>query len=154
MSERRFARLREDQLSGLMLFALGLYVGWLNRVYPLGSLQEPGPGYTPMLIAEFLAVTGLLLALQGRRSKSLAELQWPEAKRAAVILIACGVATYALEPVGYRITICALLVFFLGVVERRHPLMVAVVSVGFALLSYYFVGDVLRVPLPRGLWGF
>jgi hypothetical protein len=149
-----FPRLREDQLSGLMLFALGVYAWWLNRTYPLGSLQEPGPGYTPMLVSLFLAVSGLLIALRGFRSKALAQTQWPEAKRAAIILLACGVATYALEPLGYRIAICALLVFFLGVVERRKPFMVATVSVGFSLLSYYFIGDLLRVPLPRGLWGF
>ena len=148
------ARLRNDQLSGLMLFALAVYVGWLNRTYPLGSLQEPGPGYTPLLIAVFLGVMGLLIALQGRRSTPVAETAWPEAKRAAVILAACGVATYALEPIGYRITICALLVFFLGVIERKGPLMVAAVSIGFSLLSYYFIGDLLRVPLPRGPWGF
>jgi hypothetical protein len=149
-----FPRVRNDQLSGLMLFALAVYVGWQNRTYPLGSLQEPGPGYTPMLIAVFLGVMGLLIALWGRRSTPVAEMAWPEGKRAAVILVACGVATYALEPLGYRITICALLIFFLGVLERKSPLMVLTVSFGFSLLSYYFIGDLLRVPLPRGLWGF
>ena len=149
-----FPRLREDQLSGLMLLALGVYAWWLNRAYPLGSLQEPGPGYTPLLVSIFLAFSGLVIALRGFRSKPVADTPWPEAKRAAVILLACGVATYALEPIGYRITICALLVFFLGVVERRKPFMVAAVSIGFSLLSYYFIGNLLRVPLPRGLWGF
>lgn len=149
-----FQKLRNDQLSGLMLLALGAFVGWQNRTYPLGSLQEPGPGYVPMLIAAFLGVMGLLIALQGRASKPVAEMEWPEGKRALVILAACAVATYALEPIGYRITIFALLIFFLGVLERKNPLTVATVSIAFSLLSFYFIGDLLRVPLPRGLWGF
>ena len=41
--------LRSDQFSGLMLLALALYVGWENRAYPIGTLQEPGPGYVPLL---------------------------------------------------------------------------------------------------------
>ena len=147
-------KLREDQVSGLMLLALALFVGWQNRTYPLGSLQEPGPGYVPLLIAVFLGVMGLIIAVRGAGSKTVGEMRWPEARRAVMILLACGVATYALEPIGYRITIAALLVFFLGVLERRKPLAVAIVAVVFSLLSFYLLGDVLRVPLPRGPWGW
>ncbi len=136
-----------------MLLAVGLFVAWQNRSYPLGTLQEPGPGYTPLLLAIFLAVMGLLIALRGMTSPALTETPWPEAKRALVILIACGVATYALEPVGYRITIGALLIFFIGVVERRNPLTAATVAIGFSISTYYLLAVVLRVPLPRGSWG-
>jgi hypothetical protein len=146
--------LRSDQVSGLFLTALAAFVGWQNRAYPLGSLQEPGPGYTPLIIAVFLGVTGLLIVLKGFSSKPLREIQWPEAKRAALILVACGVATYALEHIGYRIAIAALLVFFLGVMERRKPLAVAAVAIGFSLLSFYFIGTLLRVPLPVGPGGW
>jgi len=87
--------LRSDQLSGLMLLALALYVGWENRAYPIGTLQEPGPGYMPLLLAVFL-----------------------------------------------------------GVIERRRPLPAAMVALGFGFASYYVVGDLLHVPLPRSPWGF
>jgi hypothetical protein len=137
-----------------MLFALAVFVWWENRVYPLGSLQEPGPGYTPLLIAIFLGAMGLLIAVRGAGSPRAGDLAWPEAKRAAIILLACGVATYALEEIGYRLTIAALLVFFLGVLERRKPLAVATVAIGFSLLTFYLLGDLLRVPLPRGPWGW
>ena len=146
--------LRNDQLSGLMLIALALFVGFENRTYPLGSLQEPGPGYTPLLIAVFLGAMGLLIALRGAGSQRFADTQWPEAKRALLILVACGVATYALEAIGYRLTIAALLVFFLGVLERRKPVVVAMVAIVFSLLSFYLIGDLLRVPLPRSPWGW
>jgi len=147
-------RLRNDQLSGLILFALALFAGWENRTYPIGSLQEPGPGYTPLVIAVFLAIVGLAIAFGGRRSQPLVETRWPEAQRALMILAACAAATCALEPLGYRITIAALLVFFLGVLERRRPLPVATVAVGFSLLSFYFFATLLHVPLPRGPFGW
>ena len=147
-------RLRSDQVSGLVLTAIAVFVGWQNRAYPLGSLSEPGPGYTPLVIAVFLGVTGLLIALKGVSSRPLADVQWPEAKRAAMILAACAVATYALEHLGYRITIAALMVFFLGVMERRKPLVAAAVAIGFSLLSFYFIGTLLRVPLPVGPGGW
>jgi len=146
--------LRSDQFSGLMLLALALYVGWENRAYPIGTLAEPGPGYLPLLLAVFLGAMGLLVALWGVRSAPLAAMKWTEAPRAVVILIACGVATLALERIGYRLTMIALLVFFLGVLERKRPLRVALVSLGFSLISYTLFATWLRVPLPRSPWGF
>jgi hypothetical protein len=153
-NESRPGGLKSDQLSGLMLLALALYVGWENRVYPVGSLQEPGPGYLPLLLSIFLGATGLLIALWGIRSAPLSAMRWTETKRAVVILVACAVATFALERIGYRLTVMALLVFFLGVLERKRPLPVALVAAGFGLASFYIVGDLLHVPLPRSPWGF
>jgi len=146
--------LRSDQFSGLMLVALALYVGWENRVYPIGTLQEPGPGYLPMLLVIFLGALGLLIALWGIRSEPLAAMKWTESKRAVLILIVCGIATFALERLGYRITVIALLILFLGVLERKRPVPVALVALGFSFASYYLVADVLHVPLPRSPWGF
>jgi hypothetical protein len=146
-------QLRSDQVSGLMLVALALYVGWMNRAYPIGTLSEPGPGYVPLLLAIFMAAMGLLVAVGGGLSTPLADLEWTEAKRAVALLVACGVAAYALERLGYRITMAALLIFFLGVMERRKPLMAAAVGAGFSLLTYYLFATLLRVPLPVSPWG-
>lgn len=145
--------LRSDQFSGLMLLALALYVAWENRAYPLGSLQEPGPGYMPLLLAVFLGMMGLVIALWGIKSTPLAAIRWPEARRALAIMIACAVSAVTLERLGYRITIIAFLIFFLGVIERRRPLPVLLVSFGFGLITFYVMG-LLDVPLPRSPWGF
>jgi hypothetical protein len=145
--------LRSDQVAGLMLIALALYVGWMNRVYPLGTLQEPGPGYVPLILAVFLGVTGLLVVIGGAHSAPLAALEWHERWRAIAILAACAFAAYGLERVGYRITMAALLVFFLGALERKHPLTVAAVALGFAFATYYLFASLLRVPLPVSPWG-
>ncbi len=154
VTEPRRGGLRSDQFSGLMLLALALYVGWANRAYPVGTLQEPGPGYMPLLLAIFLGATGLVIALWGARSAPLAAMQWTEAKRAVVILAACVAASLALERIGYRLTVIALLIFLLGVLERKRPWRVALVAIGFAFASFYVVGDLLHVPLPRSPWGF
>lgn len=145
--------LRSDQVSGLMLVALALYVWWMNRAYPIGSLSEPGPGYVPLLLAIFMGVMGLLVALSGGKSMPLAAMEWTEAKRATALLIACGVAAFALERLGYRITMAGLLVFFLGVMERKKPMMVVGVGIGFSLVTFYLFATLLRVPLPVSPWG-
>ena len=154
MASESHRGLRTDQFSGLLLFALALYVGWQNRAYPIGTLSEPGPGYLPLLLAIFLGAMGLLVAMWGARSAPLASMKWSEATRALVILGACSAATLALERIGYRLTVIALLVFLLLIVERKRPLPVALVALGFSFGSFYVIGDLLRVPLPRSPWGF
>ena len=146
--------LRIDQPSGLALIAIALFLGWESRAYPLGSLQDPGPGYMPLLLAIFLGAVGILVLLGGSRSQLITDLDWHEAPRGVLILVTCAVAALGLEHLGYRLTVTALLIFFLGVIERRRALNVALVSVGFAFISFYLVGDLLRVPLPRSPWGF
>jgi hypothetical protein len=151
---RGWRALRSDQLSGLMLIAFALFLGWENRSYPIGSLDNPGPGYMPLLIAIFLGVIGSLVVLGGSRSVPIREMNWHEAPRGIVIIVTCALAAFALEHLGYRLTVTALLVFFLGVIERRRALPVALVSLAFALVSFYIVGNLLLVPLPRSPWGF
>lgn len=146
--------LKSDQFSGLVLVALAIYIGWLNRTFPVATLADPGPGYVPLLLAIVLGLIGLLVAVLGSRSKPLAAIPWPEAMRAVIILVACTFAGLALEEIGYRLTIFAFLVFFIGAIERRGPLPAVLVSAGFSLGSYFVIGDLLHVPLPVGPWGF
>ncbi len=146
--------LRSDQVSGVVLVMLALVIIWFNREFPVGTLADPGPGYVPLLLACTMAGIGLLVAFLGARAEAMSAIRWPEATRALIILAACVAATFALERIGYRLTTAAFLVFFLGVIERKKPLAVVMVSAGFSLGSFYVVGELLKVPLPRGPWGF
>ncbi|MEK7877634.1 MAG: tripartite tricarboxylate transporter TctB family protein [Pseudomonadota bacterium] len=142
-----------DRISGAVFVAIALLVAWENRAYPLGSLFEPGPGYMPLGLALALGAFGLIVALRGHFSPLLNTIGWTESRRAIVLLIGCGVAAFALEPIGYRLTMIALLVFMLGVVERKRPLVTLLVAFGFAFISYFIFATLLNVQLPRGPWG-
>ena len=148
------AGIRNDQIAGPALFCLALGIAWEAHKLPLGTLHEPGPGYMPMLLAILLGGFGLLLALRGRSSPLLQSLRWPEAGHALKILLACAFAAFALERIGYRLTVIILLVFLLGVIERQRPVMVAAVALGLSLGTFFLFADLLKVPLPRGPWGF
>ena len=144
---------RGDQIAGIAFVVVASLVTWENRAYPLGSLHDPGPGYVPLLLAVALVVVGLLIALRGRASPLLNTIAWSECKRGVVVLIACGIAVFALERIGYRLTMVALLAFMLGVVERKRALPTVLVSFGFAYISHFIFATLLKVQLPRGPWG-
>jgi hypothetical protein len=146
--------LRSDRISGVVLVLIALWVAWENRAFPLGSLAAPGPGYMPLLLALALGAFGLLVALRGGASPLLNTIDWTEGKRGIALLIACGIAVFVLERIGYRLTMIALLAFLLGVVERKRPLPTVLVALGFAFISHYLFAILLKVQLPSGPWGF
>ena len=145
---------RSDWVAGVGLILIALVVAWENREFPLGTLAEPGPGYVPLLLAIALGSFGLLVALRGGSSPLFKSIDWSESRRGIVLLVACGVAVFALERIGYRLTMIALLLFLLGAVERRRPLPTLLVALGFALASHYLFDTLLKVQLPEGPWGF
>ena len=144
---------RGDLAAGIVIVLIASLVGWQNRAYPIGSLADPGPGYVPLLLAVALGVFGVLIALRSGASPLFNTIEWTEARRGIVILIACGVAVFALERIGYRLTMVALLAFMLGVVERKRAIPTLLVSLGFAFCSYYLFATLLKVQLPRGPLG-
>jgi hypothetical protein len=107
----------------------------------------------PLLLAIALGAFGLLVALRGGASPLFNTIDWTESRRGIVLLIACGVGVFMLERIGYRLTMIALLVFMLGVVERKRPLPTLLVSFGFAFISYFVFATLLKVQLPQGPWG-
>lgn len=145
--------LRGDHFAGAVLVIIAALVALENRVYPLGSMASPGPGSVPLMLALILGGLGLLIIVRGGASPLLNSIDWSESRRGLVLLIACGVAVFALERIGYRLSMIALLAFILGVVEHKKPLPIALVALGFAFGSYYLFATLLRVQLPRGPWG-
>jgi hypothetical protein len=150
----RLTSLSSDRLSGALLFLVAAFILWQNFSYPLGTLSEPGAGFLPLLLALALALVGLLIAWLGGETISLKAIGWAEAPRALLILAACGIAVLMFEPFGYRLTIIALLVFLLGVVERKPALKVLLTALGFSFASYFVFFNLLGVQLPRSPWGF
>jgi putative tricarboxylic transport membrane protein len=143
-----------DRFAGLVLAALAAAMVWETRKLPLGTLAGPGAGYWPLVLALALGALGLVIAWRGGASAALAALGWDEAPHAAAILAALAGAALLLERLGYRLTVIGLVAFLLGAVERKPPLVVAAVALGLALGSHFVFADMLKVPLPRGPFGY
>jgi hypothetical protein len=137
-----------DRVSGIALVALALGVGWQSLRLPLGSLRDPGPGYLPLALAGLLAGLGLLVAT--RRTPPLGDIAWGGGRHALSLLLACAVWAGLLEPLGWRLSSLAVLVFVLGVMERQRWWVVLALSLVLSFGSYHLFYDLLKVPLPPG----
>jgi putative tricarboxylic transport membrane protein len=145
--------LTTDRAAGGVLVLVGLVALWESRQFPLGSLSRPGPAYMPVVLGLLLVLFGALLAAMGARSRRLGEIGWHEWRHAVAIFAVCAFVAWGLERLGYRLTMAAVLLFLLGVLERKSVIVTAAMTAAIAWGSFFLFDTVLRVPLPRGPFG-
>jgi hypothetical protein len=145
-----------DRVGGGALALLALLT--IEETYrlrlPLGTLQNPGPAYLPVLLALLLLGFGVLTVAFGGKAEPMRDVSWSEWPHGAAILSVCAFLALALERLGFRLSIFMALAALLGLLERRGWLTTLVFSAGFALGTFYLFATVLRVPLPRGPGGW
>jgi putative tricarboxylic transport membrane protein len=145
--------LTTDRIGGSALCLLALFVMWESRTLPLGTWRQPGPGYFPVLLAALLLILGALVWAMGGGAAHVAGVGWGEARHALVILAVSAFICFGLERLGYRLTMLAALLFLVWLVERKNLLAAAAFAFALSFGSYYLFDTLLRVPLPRGLFG-
>ena len=150
----RIRRLTTDRVSGSVLVLFALAAMWESRFLPLGTFRQPGPAYIPLILGFLLLLFGASLVLTGGRSPLLSSVSWTEWRQALAILGASIFSVFAIERLGYRLTVVLVLGFLVKVVERRGWSLSLAFAFGLSLGSFFLFHTVLRVPLPLGPLGF
>ena len=143
-----------ERASAIALIIFALLVIWESRQLPLGTFRQPGPAFIPILLALLLLMFAVLLVLTSSRAPSLSSISWTEWRHALAILAASLFSVFAIERLGYRLTVLLVLGFLVKLLEQRSW----IVSLSFAFTlsfgSFFLFYTVLRVPLPQGPFGF
>jgi uncharacterized protein YhhL (DUF1145 family) len=143
-----------ERASAIALIIFALLVIWESRQLPLGTFRQPGPAFIPILLALLLLMFAVFLVLTSSRAPSLSSISWTEWRHALAILAASLFSVFAIERLGYRLTVLLVLGFLVKLLEQRSW----IVSLSFAFTlsfgSFFFFYTVLRVPLPQGPFGF
>jgi putative tricarboxylic transport membrane protein len=143
-----------DRLSGIALVLFAIVVMVESRTLPLGSFRQPGPAYIPVLLGLLLFLFGALLAFTSGRAPAFSAVTWNEWPHAAAVLAASLFSAFAIERLGYRLTILLVIGFLLTAAERRGWMTSLLVALSLSFGSFYLFNNVLRVPLPEGPLGF
>jgi hypothetical protein len=147
------SRVSRQRLGALALMAIGVVFIWRSVAdLPLGTIDNPGPAAMPLLVAALLVLFALW-NLTGLVDPGDGPAEPGGMGHAVRVIAAIVVAALALGPLGYRLTILSLLVFFLGLVERKPIITVLAVSFALSFGSHALFQYVLKVPLPAGPWG-
>jgi putative tricarboxylic transport membrane protein len=143
-----------DRLSGTVLALFAVVVIWESRVLPLGTFRQPGPAFVPILLALLLLTFGIFVVLTGSRAPLFSSIRWMEWRHAVAILIASIFSVFAIERLGYRLTVLLVLGFLVRVVEKQGWVLSLAFALSLSLGSFFLFYTILRVPLPEGPLGF
>jgi len=143
-----------DRLSAGVLALFALLVMWESRQLPLGTFRHPGPAYVPVLLASLLLLFAVLILLTAGQAPKLSSLRWTEWRHALAIFVACVFSVFAIERLGYRLSMFLMLGFLVKFVEKRSWISTLIFAFSLSFGSYFLFYTLLRVPLPQGPLGF
>ena len=143
-----------DRVSGSALVLFAFLIVRESLHLPLGTIRQPGPAFIPILLALLLVLFGIGIVFMGSRAPLLSSLRWEGWRHALAILAASIFAVFALERLGYRLTMLVVLIMLLKLVEQRGWTMSLALAFGLSFGSFFLFYTILRVPLPQGPFGF
>jgi putative tricarboxylic transport membrane protein len=147
---------RYDRLGGLLWMAIGIAICIGSIRLGPGSVSAPGPGLIPLGCGLLLAALGLALSLFHHRTDP-ARREAPREKRLSWhrMVVALGyLVAYALllDVLGFLV-VTALWVGANCRLGRTSWGKTVIISVIATLSSYLVFDYLLKVRLPRGIWG-
>jgi putative tricarboxylic transport membrane protein len=138
--------------AGAALLLSGLYLVLSLRL-PLGTVEEPGPAFFPLLTGLLLLAGGLGLAGEVRRGRQKpASVEPRAARRVGVTVMALIGFCLVLPLAGYPASMFGLLLVTLRLFGLSRWTVAAAASLALTAASWYVFAAVLGVPLPAGRW--
>jgi len=140
----------------LATFALFIFESWQLS---LRDTLGPGPGFFPFWLGVLGAVLAVFLLTQlhlNRVDLGTEALVFDRAgvRNAVLVLVGLIVATALLDVIGFRLSMLLLIPYLLLVLGVRNWVTVGICAVAGSFGVYYVFFDLLKVPLPAGIFGF
>mgnify|MGYP001260745693 CR=1 FL=1 len=142
---------------GVLLALLFAAVGvvWIvgALALPMWEGFAPNLGFMPLIYGcllvglSVIVIAGLFVTGNGGSTR-------PPLGKPVLLLVALTGAVVGLNTAGFVLSIFLMLAFMYGVVERRPVGMSLLVAAGTSGILYAIFATWLRVPLPKGPWGF
>jgi putative tricarboxylic transport membrane protein len=121
-----------------------------------GAVTAPGPGFFPLVLAIGFTVLCVILLVSALRAPAPASavagdrgVRWKVLGTVAVMLA----YAFALEPIGFVVSTCGLLLFFFRALERLCWTVAVAASAVTSIATYVVFRVWLHVRLPPGPWG-
>ena len=146
--------LRADHVAGAAFVLFGVLMIALSGDLPTGQLSMPGSGFMPKIVAVLTIILGLALVARASESAPFADVGWGDAKHAAMVTVVAAAGIFLYTKAGFLITMFAMIVTLLVIVERRHPLRAAAYSAAVVLVTYVCFALLLKTPLPASPFSY
>ena len=152
---------RVYQITAVVFFLFSAYIAKESLALRFYTSLGPGPGFFPFWLSLMLGALSAMLFYQGtwgsRRNEPLPEDFFATRVgyfRIAAMVLATAVVVVSLEPLGFRLTMLAYLLFLIFGLGRVNLFLTALVSLAGSFGLYYGFVELLKIPLPTGVFGF
>lgn len=144
---------RASLLLAVLFVAAGLFMTYGGYALKLKGQYGPGPGFTAFWVGLPLTLLSAIWVLQlclGRRAEDPEPFESERGglRRIAVVLLALVAFGALLLPLGFDLSMLALLLFLFFAFDREHPLIKIAVALAASFGVHYAFERFLRVPLP------
>lgn len=148
---------RAEKITSVVFLLFGLSLLFESKKYPLGTIDNPGPAFLPLLLGTATAALSVGLIVRVWKKKGIRPSLpfWPEKagmSRVSVAFVVIVLFTALLETTGYLVNLFILFLVLLRPVGRQKWTWSILISVGACLVSYFLFEKWLMIPLPHGIW--
>jgi putative tricarboxylic transport membrane protein len=149
--------IRAEKVTCLLFVVFSVVIGFEARKYPLGTIDNPGPGFLPLLLGVAMAVMAVALAVRVWRNGEAEAHRpfWPDKgglSKVSLTFATILLFTALLEITGYMVNILFLFLILLRPIGRQKWVWSMAISIGATVVAYLLFDRWLMIPLPRGIW--
>ena len=140
----------KDLVGGGALALTGLYMFYAATSYRIGTAQQMGPGYFPMIVSGLLLLLGVMIAgLALTRSGSIEKPEWRPliAISASVLVFALCVRTLGLIPAVFGSTVVSAMGH-----RGLHLIPTATLALALSIGTWILFAKLLGLTMPALLW--
>lgn len=152
--------IKSERISSIILIMFAAFILFETRKYPVGTIDNPGPGFLPILLGIAIGLMSIALLIRAWQADKARKIRiektlWPDKKglfKVSLIFFSILIFTILFEVTGYIINIFFLFLILLKPVGKQRWIPTVIISTGAVLVSYLLFDRWLMLPLPRGIW--
>lgn len=150
---------RADRSSGVFWLLFAIFVSIESKRLGLGTLHQPGPGFLFFWASIALGIMSLVILIRAWMSKKTEETKisifgGENILKILLVLISVFLYAFFMETLGFILVTLLLLLFLLGVIEKKKWGFTIFMSVMVTAIAYLIFEIWLMSQLPKGLLGF
>lgn len=144
------------RVTSILFLLFAFFILFESRPYPLGSIDNPGPGFLPMLLGIALGVMSVILIWRSQAKDRGPQVKtpWPDRRgflTVCSIFLMLILFTVLLDVTGYLINVFVFFILFLKPISKQKWSWSLAISIGATFIAYGLFERWLMVPLPRGM---
>jgi len=144
-----------DLIGGVVVLILGLAVLFFSSQLDYYSEFGPGPGFLPLWVGIFITGCALYVIIDILRKHGKTEAFFKPRTRSGVKMLITIIVTFLLFPLlGFSIGLALFTGFTMRMMGRHHWISCGLTAIVTAIGIHFIFGQLLYIPLPKGIIGW